>query len=150
MDTASPARPVAVPAALGWRFLALAYDLLPVIPLLLLTSATVLWLRGGRAVEPWSSAALLQSGVFWLVVGSYFVASWRRGGQTMGMRPWRLQLLSADGKPASWRALWLRYLVASLTPGLCLAWSLLDRERRGLHDVAAGTQLVRRQPVADR
>jgi uncharacterized RDD family membrane protein YckC len=61
------------------------------------------------------------------------------------MRPWRLQLLAADGRPASWRALSLRYLVASLTPGLCLLWSLLDSERRGLHDLATGTQLVRRE-----
>lgn len=148
MDAASPARPVAIPAALGWRLLALVYDLLPVIPLLLIASALMVGLRGGRTVEQAPAWAALQFGLFWLVVGGYFVISWHRGGQTMGMRPWRLQLLARDGTPASWRALWLRYLVASLTPGLCLAWSLVDGERRGLHDIAAGTQLVRREPDA--
>lgn len=145
MDTAVPSsRPAAVPAAVGWRLLALVYDLLPVIPLLLIASALLLWLRGGRTVEHAPAWAALEFALFWLVVGAYFVASWHRGGQTMGMRPWRLQLLAANGMPAGWRALWLRYLVASLTPGLCLAWSLIDGERRGLHDIAASTQLVRR------
>jgi len=148
MQTPDATRPVTVPAALGWRLLALVYDLLPMIPLLLIISAAMVWLRGGRTVEHAPAWAWLQFALFWLAVGGYFVTSWRRGGQTMGMRPWRLQVLATDGKPASWRALCLRYLVASLTPGLCLLWSLLDSERRGLHDLAAGTLLVRRQPAA--
>ncbi len=148
MDSTRPARPVAVPAALGWRLLALVYDLLPVIPLLLMVSAVSFWLHGKRTIEgdlPFQIGTVLAA---WALVGALFVASWRRGGQTMGMRPWRLQLLAADGRPASWRALWLRYLVASLTPALCLAWCLVDGERRGLHDIVAGTQLVRREPGA--
>lgn len=146
MESADHVRPVAAPAALGWRLLALLYDLLPLIPLLLIASALMVWLHGGRTVEHAPGWAALQLALFWLAVGGYFVASWRRGGQTMGMRPWRLQVLAADGTTASWRNLWLRYLVASLTPGLCLLWTLVDRDRRGLHDLAAGTQLVRRQP----
>jgi uncharacterized RDD family membrane protein YckC len=143
MDSAA-ARPVAVPAALGWRLLALVYDSLLVIVLLLIVSTVSYWLHGQRTIEndlPFQIGFLLSS---WALVGGYFVLSWRRGGQTVGMRPWRLQVLAADGKPATWRALWLRYGVASLTPGLCLLWTLLDPERRGLHDLAAGTLLVRR------
>jgi uncharacterized RDD family membrane protein YckC len=79
----------------------------------------------------------------WALVGLYFVLSWRRGGQTMGMRPWRVRVLASDGKPATLSALWLRYLVATLTPGLCLLWCLVDGERRGLHDLASGTVFVR-------
>jgi uncharacterized RDD family membrane protein YckC len=145
MTSADSARPLAYPAALGWRLLALLYDLLPMTVLLLVVSAISFWLHGQRTIE---NDLLFQLGTLlaaWLLVGGYFVASWRRGGQTIGMRPWRLQLLAADGRPASWRALSLRYLVASLTPGLCLLWSLLDSERRGLHDLATGTQLVRRE-----
>ena len=68
----------------------------------------------------------------WLLVGAYFVLSWRRGGQTMGMRPWRLKVVAADGKPASVRALWLRYAVAWLTPVVGLLWALVDAEHRAL------------------
>lgn len=137
-------RPKAAPAHLGWRLLALVYDALPMIPLLMLASAFFLWLHGGRTVEGDPLLAALEFSVLWGVVGLYFVASWRRGGQTMGMRPWRLQVLSDDGRLAGWNALWLRYGVATLSLGLGLLWCLVDHERRSLHDLASGTVLVRR------
>lgn len=150
MNTASTpaARAVAQPAALGWRLLALTYDCLPMIPLAMITSAFFLWVNGGRTVEQSPGLGLLELAVMWLLAGAYFTASWRRGGQTVGMRPWRLMVLAADGKPATWGALWLRYLVAWLTPGICLLWTLVDAERRGLHDLAAKTMFVRLQPPA--
>lgn len=135
---------VAQPAGPGWRLLALAYDCLPMIPLLMLTSALFLWINAGRTVERQPLLAAFEFLAMWLLVGAYFVSSWRRGGQTMGMRPWRLQVVAADGRPASLRALWLRYVVACLTPGVGLLWTLLDSERRALYDVASGTAFVRR------
>jgi len=142
-DVATSSKPSARPAHLGWRILALVYDSLPMIPLVMLTSAVMVWLHGGRTVENALGFALLQLLTMWALVGLYFVLSWRRGGQTMGMRPWRLRLLASDGQPARLSALWLRYLVATLTPGLCLLWCLIDSERRGLHDLASGTLFVR-------
>jgi uncharacterized RDD family membrane protein YckC len=136
-------RPVARPAHLGWRLLALTYDSLPMIPLLMGVSALFLWLNGGHTVERAPTLQWLETFAIWGLVGSYFVVSWRRGGQTMGMRPWRLQLLAQDGRPAALKALWLRVAVATLTPGVCLLWTLIDKERRGLHDLAAGTIFVR-------
>lgn len=145
MDTTSntPERPNAHPASLGWRLLALTYDCLPMIPLVMIISAAFLWLNGGKTVEQSPGLGALELLVMWLLAGAYFVLSWRRGGQTVGMRPWRLMVLAADGKPASWGKLCLRYLVAWLTPGVCLLWTLLDAERRGLHDLAANTMFVR-------
>jgi uncharacterized RDD family membrane protein YckC len=147
-ESMSAARPVAQPAALGWRVLALVYDCLPMIPLLMITSAVFVWLNGGRTVERSPGMAALELATMWLLVGGYFVASWRRGGQTMGMRPWRLRVLRADGQPAGWAQLWLRYAVACLTPGIGLAWTLVVSERRALYDLAAGTVFVRLQPPA--
>jgi uncharacterized RDD family membrane protein YckC len=66
------------------------------------------------------------------------------------MRPWRLKVLAGDGKPASVRALWLRYFVACLTPVVGLLWCWFDQERRGLYDIASGTLLVRLQPGVPR
>jgi uncharacterized RDD family membrane protein YckC len=137
------AKPLAEPAALGWRLLALTYDCLPMIPLLMITSGIFLWLNGGRTVEHQPLVAALEFLSIWVLAGAYFVLSWRRGGQTVGMRPWRLKVVAADGGPASVRALWLRYLVAWLTPVLGLLWCLVDAERRGLHDLASGTLFVR-------
>lgn len=131
------------PAHLGWRLLALLYDALPVLALWFLTSAVVYALRGGVPVAPGSVGAWLELALLWSVTGAYAVLSWRRGGQTIGMRPWRLKVVATDGRPAGVAMLWRRYAVASLTLGLALLWCLIDGERRGLHDLAADTLLVR-------
>ena len=139
------ARPAAVPAALGWRLLAITYDALPLIPLGFVVSATSLALNGGEPVTSVAGRAALAL-AFWLAVGTYFVLSWRRGGQTMGMRPWRLRVLAADGGPARTSVLWGRYAAATVSlaaAGLGFAWSLVDRERRTWHDLASGTVMVR-------
>jgi uncharacterized RDD family membrane protein YckC len=140
-------RPTAWPAPAGWRVLALLYDLLPMIPLLFAISALFLWLNGGHTIEGNLALQCLDLLTSWALVGAYFVYSWRRGGQTMGMRPWRLQVVAQDGKPASLKSLWLRYTVAMLTLGLGMAWALFDRDRRALYDHAAGTFFVRLQPA---
>ena len=147
MQTPTSPRPVALPAAPGWRVLAFTYDLLPMIPLMMAVSALFLWINGGHTVEATPWLGVLELLTIWGLVGAYFVLSWRRGGMTLGMRPWRLRVLAADGRPASVRALWLRYAVGSVTPVLCWLWCLVDGERRGLHDLAAGTLLVRLQPA---
>jgi uncharacterized RDD family membrane protein YckC len=61
------------------------------------------------------------------------------------MKPWRLQVVTAEGGRPSWRALMIRFAVTSVSLGLSLLWCLFDDQRRGLHDLAAGTLLVRRQ-----
>src|SRR5690606_35106686 len=112
-------------------------------------SAVALVLRPGHeAFAPWSAGSFALWTACWLVSGAYAVLAWRRGGQTLGMKPWRLRVVGADGRPATVRRLWLRYAVATLSlagAGLGLLWSLVDRERRGLHDVVAGTLLVREE-----
>jgi uncharacterized RDD family membrane protein YckC len=140
-DSAAGARP----AALGWRLLAMTYDALPLVPVAMLVSAATLALNGGRTVtDPLAYGAMLLA--LWLACGAYFVLSWRRGGQTMGMRPWRLRVVDAAGARASTPALWARYAAATLSlacAGLGFAWSLVDRERRTWHDLASRTRLVR-------
>ena len=147
LPTPSPARVSATPAALVWRLVALAYDCLPMIPLLMITSAVFLWINGGRTVEGDPALKWAEFLSMWLLVGAYFVVSWHRGGQTVGMRPWRLKVLAADGRPASLRALSLRYAIACLTPVVGLLWTLVDADHRALHDIASGTLMVRMAPA---
>lgn len=145
----NPSARTAQPAHLGWRLLALLYDFFPLLALWFATSLMVYLLRGKMPVRPDSLAAYAELVLLWLLTGAYAVISWRRGGQTIGMRPWRLQVLANDGRPAAWSALCLRYAVATvsvLVCGLGLAWCLIDRERRGWHDLAANTRFVRLDP----
>ena len=90
------------------------------------------------------------SSVAWLVptvtAGAYAVASWRRGGQTLGMRPWRLQVRAADGGAAPLPALLRRYLVGTcslLLGGAGFWWAWFDRDRLTWHDRASGTRMHR-------
>ena len=135
----------AAPAALGWRLLAMLYDAIPMLPIALLVSLLALVLNGLEPVtHPGGRAAMAIA--LWFAMGTYFVLSWRRGGQTMGMRPWRLRVVDAQGRTPAVGALWARYAVATLSlafAGLGLLWSLVDPQRRAWHDQATGTRLVR-------
>ncbi|HEY2345218.1 MAG TPA: RDD family protein [Xanthomonadaceae bacterium] len=150
--TESPAQaeptsaPSATPAHLGWRLLAIVYDLLPLMAIWFATSLVVYLVRGLREVQPNSPGAWFELVLLWLVTGAYFVTCWARGGHTLGMRAWRLKVLAEDGRPPSPRALCLRYAVATaslLAAGLGFAWSIFDGERRCWHDIASGTRFVR-------
>lgn len=70
---------------------------------------------------------------------------WVHGGQTLGMRVWRLRLRRTDLLPLRWPMASLRYAVAYLSwglGGLGMLWCLVDRRRRSWHDLAAGTEVV--------
>ncbi|WP_369914622.1 RDD family protein [Xanthomonas sp. NCPPB 3005] len=148
-STATASRPRAL---LPWRLLALFYDAWPVLALWFAISAlfTLGYTLEGHAprenIAPFSALQWLLWLCCWLAAGLYATLSWRRGGQTLGMRPWRLRLHGADGGTPSWGALWRRYLVGTLSlllGGLGFWWALFDRDRLTWHDRASGTRLVR-------
>jgi uncharacterized RDD family membrane protein YckC len=150
MPSAPSAAPrAATPAALQWRLFAAAYDLLPLLAIWFAVAALALLVRGGVPVEPGGAGAWLEFGAMLLAGFGYFGLSWRRGGQTLGMRAWRLRLTDAHGGAPNWRALALRYAVAGVSLaafGAGFLWSLLDAERRTWHDLASGTRLLRLPP----
>lgn len=132
------------PALIGWRLLALLYDFFPVLALWFITAAVFTLLHGDAVRGGWLGG--LEFGVLWLVAGLYAVLSWRRGGQTIGMRPWRLQVVTSAGGAPGTRALWLRYAVGGvslLCGGLGLWWAWIDRDRLAWHDRASGTRMQR-------
>ena len=159
-DASAPdATPTATPrpaALVGWRLLALFYDLWPVLALWMVagTVFAVGYTLAGhdphQNIAPFSPLQLLLWLVCWLLAGAYAVISWRRGGQTLGMRPWRLRVVGVDGEDAGYRALGLRYAVGSLSlllAGLGFWWAWWDRDRLTWHDRVSDTRM-RRQPKA--
>lgn len=92
---------------------------------------------------------LLPSGVLLiqlvLVIGAYFIWFWRRNGQTLPMKTWKIQLQATDGYAPTIDQLLLRYLLAwpgILFLGVGLVWALFDRDRQFLHDRLSGTRMV--------
>ncbi len=147
--TESTARPRTL---VGWRLLALVYDFFPVLALWMLASALFTagyYFAGHPArdnIAPFSPLQCLLWLVCWVIAGLYAVLSWRHGGQTLGMRPWRLRVTDAQGANAAPRALWLRYAVGGLSlllGGAGFWWAWIDRDRLTWHDRLSATRMLR-------
>jgi len=138
-----------VPAAPGLvrRLAAMFYDGLLLIALWFVVTALLLAVSGGHMADPdrplWLLYTLRVS--LLLVTFIFFAGFWTNGGQTLGMRAWRLKLISASGDPVTWKqALW-RFAAAIPSIGafgLGLIWMLLDKERCAVHDRLSGTRLI--------
>ena len=75
----------------------------------------------------------------------FFGWFWTHGGQTLGMRAWRLKVLAEDGSPMTWsrsviRVAWAHLSLVAL--GLGYLWVLIDRDRLAWHDRLSRTRLV--------
>ena len=84
-----------------------------------------------------------------LVIGLYFTLSWRRRGQTLAMKTWKLRLVGANGGRITLLQAILRYVCAwpcLALGGLGILYAPFDRERQFLHDRLAGTRIVSDQP----
>lgn len=137
-------------ALIGWRLLALAYDFFPVLALWFAIAGVFTFAHGDAVRGGW--LGLLEFAAMWLAAGLYAVLSWRRGGQTLGMRPWRLRVVAADGAPAGTGALWLRYAVGGaslLLAGSGFWWAWFDRGNLTWHDRLSKTRLFRANRCVD-
>ena len=134
-------------AGLFRRLAALFYDSLLLLALWFATSALLLAASGGQLSMPGRPLWLL-----WLLRASllavtflFWAGFWTHGGQTLGMRAWRLRLVSDDGGPITWPQAARRCLAASLSLaalGLGYLWILIDPQRRAWHDRLSGTRVV--------
>ncbi|HEX6869272.1 MAG TPA: RDD family protein [Candidatus Limnocylindrales bacterium] len=95
----------------------------------------------------------------WLILGLLFLIAtvlgilyfpwfWARGGQTPGMRPFRLYVVrDSDGSRIGWGPALLRVIgfwVSSVVFYVGFIWILIDKRRRGWHDLIAGTVVIKR------
>jgi uncharacterized RDD family membrane protein YckC len=147
--------PIEKPRAfVGLRLLALVYDVFPVVALWMLAAAgfTFLYFVTGHVVreniQPFSSWQWFLWITCFFLTGGYAVLSWHLGGQTLGMRPWRLLVERLDGGLPKPRWLWVRFLVglvSLLAVGMGFWWAWIDKDRLTWHDRASGTR-IRRMP----
>jgi uncharacterized RDD family membrane protein YckC len=76
----------------------------------------------------------------------YFPFCWARGGQTLGMRAAGIRVVNdRDGSRIGWGAALLRLLgwwVSGAVFYLGFVWILIDKRRRGWHDLIAGTCVI--------
>lgn len=129
------------PASLPRRVAAACYDLLLVIGLWFVAVFALLPFTGGHAIA--GSNPLFRLYLF-AVAGLFFSWFWVRVGQTLGMRAWRLQVRSRDGRPVGWLQALLRYVAAWVAwlSVVGILWSLVDSRKRCWHDIFSHTELV--------
>ena len=127
------------PAGLLRRLGALFYDGLLLIGVLFIGVAALLPFNDGEALplDHWYSRAYLV-GVCFLFFGWF----WTHGGQTLGMRAWKIKLRSTDGAPVTWRQALIRYCAALALCGLGLLWTPFNQKKAALYDLIAKTQLI--------
>lgn len=93
------------------RIAALFYDLLIVVFVLMIFSGIVikeLFVDTGLLAEgSWISLIFMM-----LVIYGYFVWTWTRYGQTIGLRTWKLKLVNLEGELISTKQASLRFLSA--------------------------------------
>ena len=124
------------------RLAAMAYDCLLVAAMLFVATALVLPLNRGQAFEPgqWAYPTYLAFAVFGFI--GWF---WTHGGQTLGMKAWRLRLAPVTGTGISWRQAAQRFVGAMLS-WLCFGFGywyiLFDADGRAWHDRWSRTRVL--------
>ena len=134
--------PVPPPCGLLRRLAAIFYDSLLLGALWMGATFPLLFLTHGEAIHPGNPAYT----AYLLVIGwAFFGWFWTRGGQTLGMRAWRIEVRTPDGRPIGWRMATRRYAAAVLSwlaLGLGFLWQWIDRDGLAWHDRLSGTRLI--------
>ena len=110
-----PILSVSPPASLIKQFAAMVYDGLLIFAVLFFATAVALLFSHGEAIESniWFSLYLL------FTVFTYYAWFWQKSGQTLGMKVWKIRLVSDSGGNPGWAVCYLR-LVCALLSLLCL------------------------------
>ena len=151
------------------RVSAYALDVLITAAMVLVTQL-VIWKAGFNPIAPRATAAQLHLWVALTVnvpVFAYFVLTTRAFGATLGKWVLKLQVVRAAGeeRPSLWSTVvrylvvlapfevnhtamfhswWWAFIAVYLLVGLILGSMLLHPEGRGVHDLLAGSRVVRR------
>jgi uncharacterized RDD family membrane protein YckC len=106
-------------------------------------TALLLTLNKGEAFAPGSfyyDLALILASLF------FFTWFWTHGGQTLGMRAWKIRIEKVNGQACDARTALTHMMVGSLLGsvfGIGWLYAFFNPNRRALQDVLCGTRVVR-------
>ena len=81
----------------------------------------------------------------YISIGSFFYLCWRKQGQPLGMKPWRIILQGLNGKPPSSKQCILRIMVASIAFacfGLGFFWRYINSQKASWQDIVSKTEII--------
>ncbi len=126
------------------RLAAIFYDSLCLFSLFFLATLILIFFTKGESI---ASNNIAYDLFLALITYLYFVWQWTHGGQTLGMRSWKIRLYQDDERPVSWLRASSRFALASLsfiTLGMGFIWALFDANRLTFHDRYSRTLLLLR------
>ena len=122
------------------RFAAIFYDFLLLISVLFFATALILPFNAGQAI----TSHWLYLPYLLLVSFLFYGWFWTHGGQTLGLKAWKLRVLTFNQQPITWIQAFWRFSSAFLSwaiLGIGFLWALVDKEKRCLHDVLSKTDI---------
>jgi uncharacterized RDD family membrane protein YckC len=143
-----------VPVGLMKRLMAIIYDSLLLIALLftvgiIFAAIFTFAINNGNAITPDHPAypmyRSLILGILLLTAYLFFGWFWVHGGQTLGMKTWRIQLRTTGNGNISWSTAGIRFIVAIISWcsfGIGFLWAVGDSRKRTWHDLLSSTVLV--------
>ena len=128
--------------------MAIIYDLFLLLALLLVATITAMILNqgtieSGHHFHPIFSIYLL------IISFAFYGWFWTHGGQTLGMKTWKMKLQQDNGQSITWMLALIRFIAALISwsaAGLGFLWSLFHPQRRTWHDIASNCVLVDLRP----
>ena len=131
------------PIGLIRRFMIMFYDSILLIAVLFFSSLPII-----IPFQITTEHALYPLYVFYiyLVAFIFFGWCWTHGGQTLGLKTWKIKLISDSSAKVSWKESFLRYLgsiLCWLSCGIGFLWCYTNKERRAWNDIISKTRLQR-------
>ncbi len=135
------------------RFGAWVYDFLIVVAILLLATLIALAVQAGaielgmlNLAEGLDPSENLRTSLFFqaylvFCLFGFFIWFWRRGGQTAGMKTWRIKIQSLNGQRLSRRQCIIRLLTCLLGVGnIFILWP--GTKKRSLQDLCSKSEVI--------
>jgi len=125
-----------LPYLLLRRMLAFLYDCLLLIAVLFLVTGAAVLLNNNE------SLSFLTQRFIDIVVGFvYFSWFWRRGGRTLGLQAWKLQLKSDNHEILTWKQCVIRYVSGFLLLPITYITIVFRADRKAVHDLLSNTNI---------
>ena len=131
------------------RLMAIIYDLFLLIALLFIATAITMVANQGHAIEPGQPMYPFYVTCLLVISFGFYGWFWTHGGQTLGMKTWKIKLQQQNGQHVTWSLAVIRFITAMLSwsaAGLGFFWSLFDPQRRTWHDIASNCVVIDLRP----
>ena len=145
MSNTDTQEPFLTPVILLRRIMAIFYDLFLLTAILFLATALVNVINQGEAIDQNSFYKLFLRFYLAGIILFYFGWFWTHGGQTLGMKTWKIKLISNDSQVINWKQALIREITAVISCfflGLGFFWSLFDQQKRCWHDISSNSTMI--------